>query len=223
MSIKTLIGTASAMAVLFAAPAALSHDTDDDDKRKVEKSYDFTGFDKIDIEGVYEVIVEVGPNFSIDTSGKAKRMDQVNIYLDGDTLVLGTKKNSGNRRGKNNGIKAVITMPDLTEINLEGVGSVEVEGIDADDFSAALEGVGSMELSGKCGDLRASVEGVGSLDARGLKCKDVNVDVEGIGSAEVYASDRVNANMEGMGSIDVWGKPGVVQKSKSFMSSVDIH
>ena len=224
MKLKKLLGAAGATAVLLAAPIASAHDEDHDKGPQVEKSYDFTGFDRIHIEGVYVVDIRVGPKFSIETSGSEKRMKRTDVYVSGDKLVLGIKESARgkNWRGKNKGIKAVVTLPALNEISLKGVGSVEARGIKADKFTASLEGVGSMELSGTCDRLDADVEGVGSLEADDLECKDVNVSVEGMGSAEVYASASVDADIEGIGSIDVDGNPERVKKSKSFMSSINV-
>ena len=224
MTLKTLIATAGATAVLLAAPVASAHDEDHDKGPQVEKSYDFSGFDRIHIEGVYSVDIRVGSKFSIETSGSEKRMKHAEVTVSGDTLVLGLKDSARGKswRGKNKGINAVVTLPALNEVSLKGVGSVEAHGIKADKFAASLEGVGSIELSGTCGRLDASVEGVGSLEADDLECKDVDVSVEGMGSADVYASQSVDADIDGMGSIDVEGSPEQVKKSKSFVSSISV-
>ena len=226
MKFIKLLTTASAMACCLNAPLAAAHDTDRDDGPKIVKTYDFTGFDRIHIEGVYEVDIQVGPNFSIETSGSEKQMNRAKVVKSGtQTLILGLNETGRLKRwkGHNNGIRAVITLPALNKIALTGVGSVEVSGIDAQVFDATLEGVGSIELAGKCGRLDANVEGVGSLEADDFECEDVNVSVEGMGSAEVYASKSVDADIEGMGSIDVEGSPKSVKKSKSFMSSISIN
>ena len=225
MKLKTLIGAAGATAVLLTAHAATAHDADHHKGPKVEKSYDYTGFDRIYIEGVYSVDIRVGPDFSIDTSGSEKRMKYAKVSQSGDTLILGLKDGLSGKawRGKNNGIKAVITLPSLHEVSLKGVGSVDARGIKSKSFDVSLEGVGSVELSGTCDSLKASVEGVGSLEADNLECKEVDVSVEGMGSAEVYASESVDADIEGIGSIEVDGAPATVKKSKSFLSSIEVH
>lgn len=224
MTLKTLLATAGATAVLLTAPVVSAHDEDHDKSPQIEKSYDFNGFDRIHIEGVYNVDIRVGSDFSIETSGSEKRMKFAQVSLSGDTLVLGLTKNAKGKswRGKNKGINAVVTLPALNEISLKGVGSVDARGIDSDKFTASLEGIGSMELSGRCDQLDASVEGVGSLEADDLECKNVDVSLEGMGSAEVYASLSVDADIDGMGSIDVEGGPEKVEKSKSFMSSISV-
>jgi hypothetical protein len=217
---KTVMGAASAMALLFSAQIANAHEVDKSDW--VEKSYDLEGFDEIRLQGVYDVTVEVGPAYSIQISGPAKRMDSLNVRVEGDQLLLdheGRKK----KIKKNQGLQAVVTTPVLTSLELQGVGSIVATGVDTDNFDVELEGVGSIEVSGQCDRLTASLEGIGSLDASDLKCNDVKVDVEGMGSAEVYASESVDAEIDGMGSIEVDGNPKDVKKSKSFMSSIEIN
>lgn len=217
---KTVMGVACAMALLFSAQSAIAHEVDKSDW--VEKTYDFEGFDEIRLQGVYDVTIEVGPAYSIQISGPAKRMDALNVRLEGDQLLLdheGRKK----RIKKKHGFQAVVTTPSLTRLELQGVGSIVATGVDADRFDVGLEGIGSIDVSGQCDRLTASLEGIGSLEASKLKCKDVKVDVEGMGSAEVYASESVDADIDGMGSIEVDGNPKDVKTSKSFMSSIEIN
>ena len=214
---------AGATACLIATPIAFAHETHKDEGPITSASYDFDDFTRINVTGVYAVEVEVGEAYSIELSGPEKRMDEVEIRRRGGTLFLEVDQKRRKRwRGHNSGVDAVITVPQLDEISLTGVGSVEVDGIDSDDFTTELEGVGSIELSGICRNLKAQVSGVGSIEAYDLECKSVDVSVDGMGSAEVYASQSVNADIDGMGSVDVKGSPKDVKKSKSLMSSISI-
>jgi len=216
---KAILGAAGATALLLSATDVSAHEVDKSDWET--KTYDYKDFDDIRVQGVYDLEIKVGPDYSITVSGEPDRLAKTQIRTFGDQLVLSQEKEK--RRVKNNhGLHAVVTLPSLNNIDLQGVGAIVATGIDADDFSIEIEGVGSIEVSGKCGKLRASLEGVGSLDASDLKCEDVVVSVEGMGSAEVYASESVDAEIDGMGSIEVDGNPKDVKKSKSFMSSISI-
>lgn len=208
------------------ALAHAEHDDDIDSKDRVEQSFDFTGFDRIEVVGVYDMDVQVGgSDFSIETSGRKKDMDKMKVYLKGDTLVLSSEKREKRRgwKGNHKGIDITITMPALNGLEITGIGNGEIDGIDSDDFKIEVAGIGAMELNGRCGTLEADYAGMGELDARGLKCENVTVDMSGMGSASVYASDSVDADMSGMGSIEVYGKPKNVKKDKTFMSSIEIH
>lgn len=219
MSFKTILGTASAMAVLLSSTAGFAHD----DKGEVSKTYELTGFDKITVVGVYHLDVEVGDGFSIETSGSAKDMERAEIYVEDGALVLGSKDKKGKSRNQNSeGVHAVVTLPSLVGLEIAGVVTGDVTKIDAKSFDLEFAGVGELELSGTCDDLEVDMAGVGDLDASQLKCEDVEVNLAGMGEASVYASERVNANAAGIGQIDVYGNPEIVQKSSAFMSKVRI-
>jgi hypothetical protein len=230
---KNALKSVSAMSI-FALVAALgtqahAHPEHDDDKDKgprVEKTFDLTGFDGIEVVGVYDMDVTVGKAFSIEASGREKEMSRMTASVKNGVLVLETnekKKRKGWGKNNTRSIDINITLPALNSLEITGIGNGEINGIDSDDFTVEVSGIGAMELNGRCGQLRAEYSGMGDLDAKGLKCKSVDVDMSGMGSASVYASEDVDADMSGMGSIDVYGSPKTVKKDKTFMSSIDIH
>ena len=217
---KTVLGAASAMALLLSTQTAAAHDS----KPEVEETYEFSGFESVTIEGVYHIDVQVGQSFSVKASGSERDMAKADIYVEDGALVLGRKYNKGSKKTYNNnkGVDMVITMPSLTGMDVAGVVSGNVRAIDADAFSVQFAGVGKLDLAGTCKHLEIDLAGVGELDASDLKCEDVNVDLAGMGEVSVYASERVDANAAGMGQIEVYGKPDIVQKSSTFMAKVRI-
>lgn len=219
---KTVLGVASAMALLLSAQTASAHD--DKVKVEIEESHALSGFDEIVVEGVYHLDVKVGEDFSVATSGSKKDMAKIDVYVEDGKLILGQKDRQREKmRGDNNqGVNAIVTLPSLDGIEVAGIASGDITGIAAKTFEIEFAGVGELSLSGTCENLDMEMAGVGELDARDLKCEDVDVELAGMGEANVYASGRINANAAGMGQINVYGKPDVVQKSSAFMSKVRI-
>ena len=151
------------------------------------------------------------------------------VYLKGTTLVLAQNEDddksinwNGRKKKNNSGIKAIITLPTLTALDITGIGAGEIKGIDSDHLDVEVAGISDMELEGSCGTLDVEMAGLGELRADELKCENVDVDLAGMGEISVYASESVEADAAGMGSIDVYGNPEDVEKSKSFMASVKI-
>lgn len=221
---KNLVLLALCTTSLLTVGISHAHETDDDDDyERVSRTVDLDGFDKIRLEGVYHMQVVVGEDFSIDLSGRDREMRRTELYLDGDTLVLDQNRHEKKVKFKNwKGVDATITLPALYAVTVEGVGKGEFENIDAKDFDINVEGVGEFIFEGRCETLTVSLEGVGEVDARDLECQHVTADLEGMGSMSVYASKTVDADAEGIGGIDVFGKPDRVEKSKDFLSNVDI-
>ena len=133
-------------------------------------------------------------------------MGRADVRVVNGTLVLDQEDRvRAQRRLKNMGLTATITLPALNGISISGVAESEVTGVDADEFSATLSGVGELDITGDCNSLTARVSGVGELDASDFKCENVDVSVSGVGEAKVYASRSADASVSGIGEIEIYG------------------
>jgi hypothetical protein len=216
---KFLTMSACAMAVV-AAGAAFAKDDE-----TISKTYDLSGFDSIDIAGVYELDVRVGGDYSIALSGPAYEMNRVEVSVKNGVLELDQRKRQRGEKNRSNrdGVEAVITLPNLTGVNVSGVVDGKIAGVDADSFKLNISGVGELSVEGECGALDANLSGVGDLDAEGLECRTADVRVSGVGSASVFASEAVDARVSGMGDIDVYGSPEQVSKNKGMFADITVH
>lgn len=210
--------TVSACALM--ATSAFAHDDDRDRSNDVKQTHELSGFDNIEIVGVYELDVKVGPEFSVKTSGAQKILKNMKVYVRGDTLILDT-----DHKGKiknNHGVLATITLPYLDGLDITGVGTGDITGIEADNFTLDVSGVGEMDLEGTCGSLRAEVSGVGDFSTADLKCEDVKAELSGVGEFTVYASESADVSAMGIGQVVVLGNPKSITKDSSFLSKVRV-
>lgn len=221
----TLFKTISAITVstaMIAVPlTAYAHGKKSKDH--IDQTHDVSGFDSLEIGGVYELDVQVGKKFSVTTSGHENEVDDMKIEVVGDTLRVGHKKNrKRNWSGNKNGIQIQITMPELNAISVGGVADGKIYGVDANRLEIEIGGVGGFDISGKCKNLDIEVAGVGEFDARDLKCETADVQLAGVGEIDIYASHSVDVQTAGVGEVNVYGSPKHVEKSKSFLSEVNI-
>lgn len=194
-----------------------------DKSEDITETLDVTGFDEIQVAGVFEVDVSVGGEFSVTVSGPPSEMERLDVTVENGVLNLDRKDGErGERKWREFGLTADITLPALKAIDIAGVADGRVSGVDADEFEVDLAGVGDLTISGACGRLEADVAGVGDLNAKELECREVDVDVSGVGSASVYASETADASVSGIGSIDIYGSPSQVDKSSSFIASISV-
>lgn len=197
--------------------------SDRDKGEDVTKSFEFSDFDKIDVAGVYDLQVEVGPDYSVELSGPEDEMARVEVEVDDGALVLNQKKRDHSvRHLRRDGVTAKVTMPALSAVDISGVVDGKVSGVAADGFAVDMSGVGDLDLAGTCNDLTARVSGVGDLDAKDLQCKTVKVNVSGVGDASVYASESAEARVSGMGEINVYGSPPKVEKHGGMFSHIEV-
>lgn len=174
-------------------------------------------FDRISVTGVFELDVDVGPDYSLTLSGSEEDLAQTEVSVEDGLLVLDREEMrvKNRRRLVNHGVSAKVTMPAIRGIDVTGVVDGSIRGVDAEEFRADLSGVGDLKIAGTCTTLVAEVSGVGELDADELKCRNVRIDVSGIGGASVYASESVEADIAGIGKVDIEGSPANVSKSNS--------
>lgn len=197
---------------------------DRDKSADVSRTFELTGFDRIEVAGVYELNVAVGSDFSVEISGPEKEMARVEARVDEGVLILDQRKHErGSNRIHRDGVTATVSLPALSALDISGVVDGEVSGVAADAFDIDLSGVGDLELAGECNALTARVSGVGDLDAENLKCKTVKVTVSGVGEASVYASEAVEARISGIGEISVHGSPASVDKHGGMFSHIEVH
>lgn len=215
----------ASVSTLHMQPAyAHGHSDHQEAHDRVTQTFDFSDFDKISITGVYELDVDVGGDFSIVLSGSKKEMDNIVVDRKGDTLELGQKKKTKTYDGKNRkGIQAKIGLPALNALQIAGVGTGKVYGVESETFDLEIGGVGELSIAGTCGALNADIAGVGDINTKGLKCKTAEVSLAGVGEMSAYASDTVDVSAAGVGSVDIYGGPKNVSKSKGFLSRVKIH
>jgi hypothetical protein len=99
--------------------------------------------DRISIEGAYHIDVQVGQPFSIQASGSKKDMAKAEIYVEDGALVLGRKDSKkSNKTFNNKGVDMVITMPDLSAMDVAGVVTGNIRAIDAEKLKLEFAGVG---------------------------------------------------------------------------------
>lgn len=225
-----LVGLMAAVAIAVAAGHVAFGDIKNlalrGDRAKAEdvmRTLELADFDRLDIGGVFELDVTVGGDYSVTLSGPANEIERVTANVADGGLVLARRDNHRIRLGKNQSVSARIVMPFLRAIDISGVVSGAVRGVDSDELSVAISGVGNVNLTGTCGTLRAAVSGVGDLEARDLQCRKVKVTVSGVGHAGVYASEEISATISGMGDIDVYGSPAAVETSGGMFAKISVH
>jgi hypothetical protein len=197
------------------------HDDHDDGSPEAMRTLDLRDFDRIDVRGVFDLDVEVGPDFAIELSGKTAALDRVEARVEDGELILDQRdRKRDEKRGR--GVTARISLPALNAIDASGVVDGDVRGVSASAFRLEISGVGDMEVAGTCETLEAEVSGVGDLDAEALECKSVEVTVSGVGDATVYASEAVKATVSGMGEISVKGSPEKVEKNGGMFADIKV-
>lgn len=213
---KRIILTALALAAASPAVAA-------------ERRYSITDFDRMQVDGPYQVTLVSGGPVGAVATGSPQALDGVSIEVQGRTLRIRANRSTwggypGDRVG---GVTIRVTGRDLVsaavtgsgklgidrakglrlDLSVAGSGSLSVAAVDADNLSVGLLGSGKISLAGRAKQLRATISGTGDLAASGLRADDLNLTADSAGAIAVGAVRSAKVRATGQGEVEIIGAP----------------
>lgn len=191
------------------------------------RTYTVTSFDRIRLEGPFEVVVQTNRGSSARAEGPDARMlDRVRVEVLGRTLVI-RRDRDAIAGGSLRGIRITTSTPALSgaavlgagiirveqarasrfDISVSGAGGVEIGALQADSVSISATGAGRAKLAGRAQQVRALVQGAGTIDGGALTAADVRVTTAGAGDITLAASRSATVNATGSGAVTILGHP----------------
>ena len=208
----------TAIALLFSAPSVAA-----------EKRYAISDFDRIQVMGPFNVVIQTGRATSVTASGDAAALDMISVISSSGVLTIQTltKARSSWKDQPHKAAKLVIVLPKLIGLRLVGAGSIvaaEVRGITtnitlngsgqinvaklaSDNATVRLNGAGRITVSGTAKNLDANVSGSGDLDATQLMASDLKIASSTSGRITAGAARTADVKQNGAGEIRIIGKP----------------
>lgn len=207
-----------AFALLAAAPAM-----------SAERNYSVTDFDRVQVEGPYQVTLSTGRSSGAKATGSRQAIDRLSLEVQGRILRIRPNRSGwGGYPGEGVGtvrieistrdlrVAAVVGSGSLTvdkarglrlDLSVSGSGRLGVASVDADNLVIGLLGSGKIQLAGKAKQLRATIQGSGDLDAAGLKADDAQINADTAGHVEMAVVRTAKIRALGPGNVDIVGSP----------------
>ena len=189
---------------------------------------DVSGFDEVHLEGIGNLIVTQGEEESLIIEADDNIIPLIRTDVFGHRLTIGFKR--GYNFIPTTKIKFHLTVIDLDEISLSGVGDINCEDFSTDRLEFEISGTGDIDfninakrvettssgagditLSGKVDSQEIDISGVGKYDAEELESRECSISLSGAGSATVNASEELDINISGVGNVYYVGSPRVEQ------------
>jgi hypothetical protein len=202
----------------FAAPAAAA-----------ERRYSVTDFDRIQVDGPYEVTLTTGGSSQATATGDQRAIDRIAVDVQGRTLRIRPNPSAwGGYPGAQTGPVRIVLTSRLVrgatvigpgslaidrarglriELSLSGSGSLSVGAVEADVLILGLLGSGEMTVAGKAKQLRLTVEGSGDFSGRSLASEDAQITAGTSGALTVGAARTAKVSAHGRGSVEIVGTP----------------
>lgn len=219
-----MLALASLPAASIAAPTA-------------SRNYGVSGFDRIRVDGPYEVHLTTGvPPFAKASGNSAAALDEVSIQVEGRTLVI--RKGSGGWGGNPDEARGPVTIDVGThelsaawlngagrldinavkglsfDLNVQGSGAARIDAVAVDQLKVGITGAASVRLAGSAPSVTTVVRGTSSFDGEQLQSKDVVVGAEGPSIIRMNASNSAKVDAIGLPSISFTGRPACTVKAQ---------
>jgi hypothetical protein len=174
-------------------------------------------FAAVELAGSNEVTIRIGGEQSVVVHADDNLLDRVTTRVGDGKLVIG---NEGGGFTTRNPIRVDVVVPAVDELALSGSGTIEAEGIDADELRIALSGSGVVSASGQARRVDVTLDGSGDAQLHGVVAQEAHAKLSGTGRIAVNATESLDASVPGTGSIEYSGNPPQVRKSVDGVGSV---
>ena len=162
------------------------------------KKYDIQDFKKVEISNGMQLKLNQSSSYSIEVNAEKEDFEYLKVVKKGSSLQIYIDKNNYQKKGD---INIIISLPELTGLDLSGGSVADISMKIIDSFEGELSG--GSELSGNltCDDITIDLSGGSTTDLKGTA---KNFHSEGSGGSIFHLKDfsvtNVNADLSG-GSI----------------------
>ena len=190
-----------------------------------------TDFHAIEVSYPAEVTISQGISESLTIEADDNVLPGLQTRVRNNTLEIFYKSNDKVVR-PTKPVKITIVVKDLSQVNFESAGKLEIQALDTDsldlsvsgagdlklnnitakDLSVNLSGAGSMAAKGTADNLTINISGFGSFNGKELQTQTAEIRLSGAGSATTRVAEKLDAEISGAGSINYYGSPDVTKQ-----------
>lgn len=166
----------------------------------VTKTLSLQPFNKIENTGVANFYISLGDPQSVLLKAQQNIIDVMTYEVINGILYIGIVENTSIESAEE--IRFEITINEINDIKLVGVGDFELSGDFQDELSISLTGVGSFE-------------------AYDLEVGTCTIVLTGVGDCKVNVRDELNVTLTGVGTVYYKGNPNITQSVAGMGSLIN--
>lgn len=144
-------------------------------------TFDPSAFTEVSISSIFNATITQGPDFLVEVTIDEDVVDRVVVTKAGARLNIGLSPGDGDI----DTLEAIVTLPELNSIDLDGVVNVILNDFDQSQMTVNVGGVSRLQGNGlMIGNLTASISGVSQLNFGDIRpIGNANIDVSGVSQA----------------------------------------
>lgn len=190
---------------------------------RTTRTYDYTGFRSIAIDGQWRATIERRDAFGVAVEAPAELVDDLQVRLDGDVLRLDY---DGPWRfaeaGDRSAFEATIALPALESLEISGTAVARLSGFDGGSLSLEVSGTGDLRGTASRFDaLTLDASGAVSVDLGDVPVTNAELDMSGAGNVTLrMAGGRLTGDLSGSVNLEYYGTVSEESLDRSGFVSV---
>ena len=207
-----------------------------------QRNFSVTGFDRIRVDGPYQVTLRTSVAPYARAAGTAASIDGLSMKVEGRTLVIragtaGWGGYPGEGRGpvtievgthelaaawiNGSGALAIDRVRALGfELSIQGSGIARIDSVDVDQMKVGISGAATTRLAGRVAKLTTTVRGTSAFEAEGLKVADAVIGAEGPSIVRAQVTNSAKVDASGLASVTLTGNPACTVKARGSANVV---
>lgn len=205
----------------------------------IQKSFDFTGFSRVDLGSAFVGEIKRGDGWSVVVSADDNIMERISVTMEEQTLRVRTTGFMINASR----LRVDISMPTIEALAVGGASHTTIDGfarvpafalllagasqvkgeISADALTVQPSGASKVELRGAGGTLSISSSGASHASLAGLPVESATVNLSGASHATVNVSRTLDVSASGASHLVYLGDATVASSKMSGGSSLKRH
>lgn len=158
------------------------------------------GIDAVEVSGPINLVLRYGPVATLVVKGEERLLPNIETTQEGNVLRIGTRGMLLHHRLP---LQAVLVLPNVTRLAVEGSGDSVVTGLSGDSIIVDMTGSGSLKFTGRYQHVTASLHGSGDLELNTGNSDEISLAQESSGHITAVGSARkLSIQMQGSGDID---------------------
>ena len=204
----------------------------------VTKDYDLSNFSAVAAGSAFEVEIVRSDSYGVSVTVNESLVESLEVSVSGKTLHIALKPNIGLTGAAT--MKAQVTMPELTGLDLSGASRTTLAGFKSDnslttevsgastlrgdltcgDASFNVSGASKVNLNGSAQDLKVEASGASTVDLSNFASQNTVVNASGASKVVVAASGSLDVEASGASTVRYTGEPAKLKTNTSGASTV---
>jgi hypothetical protein len=180
------------------------------------ESRSVTAFDRVQVDGMYHVVITCGKPYSLNLEGDNNIVPLVITEVKDRVLHIYTNQSISPQLL----LTAEINLPDLKGLGASGSTQITLDSVDNQTLDIELSGAAQFIGSGKTQMLTITAAGSVQVNTELLLSRNAKVQMSGAGSVKLNVQESLDVTIAGVGNVEYTGGATVTHQDISGLGSI---